>query len=111
MLSTAFALICACVAAFLCLLAVRAAERAESAAESLDRELRRVRALGLEVESLQGQVKRIGGRIYAQARREPVKSPQGYEDPQGALEDLDDDIAAQLALQSAPPADPGARRG
>lgn len=111
MLSTAFALFCACVAAGLCYIALRASERAEAAADSLDRELRRVAALGLEVESLQGQVTRISGRVYAQARREPVKSPRSVDGGQGTLEDVDEDFAAELALQRAPAADPGARRG
>lgn len=109
---TVLSIIAASIAALACVLSVRAAARSEKAADDLEGKLRAVKAQRDELAAMSGRLDRLAGRVYQQSRRPPVsKRDTALTDPDDAHfdSDLDPELAAELALQSAPPVDPGKR--
>lgn len=115
---TVLSIIAASIAALACVLSVRAAARSEKAADDLEGKLRAVKAQRDELAAMSGRLDRLAGRVYQQSRRPPVSKSFAPEEPDGDMgpsrhqvfdSDLDPELAAELALQSAPPVDPGKR--
>ena len=120
MLSTAFAL---AAFVFACIAAVAAwlAQRSERALHAAERDLRaaerRLNTAADHVIALDGRVKTLAGRVYAQSRKSPPSDADDGEDITARGADrsyagqmqLDPDLEAELRLQSAPPISPGKR--
>jgi hypothetical protein len=108
---------CAVICALGVYSAVRTLERAEALAHRLERDLRTLEVVRIDVESLSGRVRRLAGTIYSPpgVGGRPKKQPNTLDDElygPGALdgEDVDPELQAALALQTAPPVAPGTRR-
>lgn len=90
-------------------IAFRAAERCDALAHDLIAAQRRLKAVSEEVQGFEQRLQRLTGRVYAQSRRPAANTnPDDYEYPTGG--ELDPDLEAALALQTAPAVAPGKRR-
>lgn len=110
-LLTGLTLIGATVACLACYAAVRAFEKAESYADGFAKDVRSMALLRQEVLAIDSRLNRITGRVYAVSRHERKTAAVEDEDEpasaQREINGLDGDLAAQIALQSAPAASPG----
>lgn len=119
-LSTTIAAVMAILAAYCAWVAVRAHDRArdqadsaEDHARSIARDAKKIAALHDELESVHGRLNRLAGRVYASSRKPPAEA-NGDDGPgvfpgNQQLAELDPELAAELALQTAPPVSPGKR--
>lgn len=116
MLSTAFALLIVsaiCVGA--AYVAYQAARSAVESGDRLERDLRAMRGLRDDVTALSSRLDRVSGRVYAQARRPKLAQEQADDDlfqlplQNGQGDEIDPELAATIALQTAPPVAPGKR--
>lgn len=111
-LFTAFALFAALAAGLFTWYTHTCTDRAIAARDELASGLRKLAALREEVETLHKRLDRVSGRVYAQGRRPPRPvDDDGLELPDlgGPNGELDPELAAELALQSAPAVAPGKR--
>jgi len=97
-------LVLCCVAAVAAYTAVSAANRADGVGAELSASLRRFKTVQDSVLVLETRLDRLSGRVYAQARK---PKPEPEDDGDG---EFDSELAEALALQAAPPAQPGAKR-
>jgi hypothetical protein len=87
------------------------AARAANDSDELAAGLRRLQGVRDELAAMQVRLDKLAGRVYANWRRAPVTvEGELYSAANGADDDADPDLAAQLALQSAPAASPGKSR-
>lgn len=100
------AILFTCAGAFAFIASTHARNAAESATE-LASGLRRLRVVHDELATLNARLDKVAGRVYAQSRRAP-RSPAAADVPE-ELSDLDPELAAELALQLAPPVEPAKR--
>lgn len=111
-LFTGLSVACAAVCAVAVFILVRKLERAEEIIAQFDGERRQLAILRIDMDALDLRLRRLAGTVYSPpgVRRKPpaVKGPDEPESPQADLNELDPELAAELALQTAPPVSPGA---
>jgi hypothetical protein len=95
--------------------AVRAQARAEAEGEELARASKRVKNTFDELAALHGRVDKLAGRVYSQTRKAPPARTESGTDEESTDSPLmfgvdDPELAAELALQAAPPVQPGKTR-
>lgn len=110
-LFTAVSIMAAMIAGLAVFAAVRKLEAADELHRDLERDLRALAVLRLDVDSLDTRLRRLAGSVYSPpgSRRKPVAAVTD-DDPyerQADLNGLDPELAAELALQRAPAASPG----
>jgi hypothetical protein len=110
-LLTGLSLFAACVSGVALWAAVRTFDKAEGMVRSLERDLRALAVMRLDVDALDTRVRRLAGSVYSPpgSRRKPAapSTLNGDDDPHVDLDELDPQLAAELALQKAPPVAPG----
>lgn len=110
-LFTAVSIMAAMVAGLAVFAAVRKLEAADELHRDLERDLRALAVLRLDVDSLDTRLRRLAGSVYSPPgiRKKPAgRSVEDQDDdPHVDLNGLDPQLAAELALQKAPPASPG----
>ena len=85
------------------------ARQARVDAEALTRGARRIPQLADDLTALHARVERLAGRVYAQTRKPAPQRITGGEEENFDLGLDDPELAAEIALQSAPPVAPGKR--
>ncbi len=109
-LFTAIAVMAAAIAFLVVYAAVRKLEQADAMVIDLDKRLRELGILRIDVDSLDKRLRRLAGTVYSppgtnRKPRDLEHNEDGDELP-SALNGLDPDLAATLALQKAGPAGP-----
>jgi len=94
--------------------AVRTFEKAEAMVASLERDLRALAVLRIDVDSLDTRLRRLSGTVYSPPGRvKRAAAPSAVPNGEMNLDDLaelDPELSAELALQHAPAASPGKRQ-
>lgn len=111
-LSTVCSLAGAAVALFACVRCLRAEDATDHTAKRLQESRGRLIATEKAVEELADSFRRLNGRVNAAMHRRRGGDDNDLMPSGDAMrEDLDPELAAQLALQRAPAASPGSRNG